>query len=130
MLVLVLAAGLGSGYAWTRTQYFVGDSGERVAIFQGLSDDLPGISLSHVYELQPLTIAELPIYYQERVRASIDVGTLDSARQTVAELREAAQPLRRAATQPHRVSGALGNGQSDRQPRTHLPPSQSPEPTC
>ncbi len=91
IFVLVIGAGLGTAYAWTRTQYFVGASGEQVAIFQGLSESIPGLSLSTVYEVQGLTVAELPPYYQDKVHGNIDVSSLDSARQTVAELTEAAK---------------------------------------
>lgn len=90
-LLLVLGAGVGAAYAWTRTQYFVGAEGAQVAIFRGLSQSIPGLSLSTVYEVQPLSVSVLPPYYQERVRANIDVSSLESARQTVAELTETAQ---------------------------------------
>ena len=47
VVLLIAAAGLGSAYAWTRTQYFVGVSGDQVAIYQGLSDGVgsgfPGV---------------------------------------------------------------------------------------
>lgn len=89
--VLVLGAVLGSAYAWTRTQFFVGASGESVAIFQGLSQSLPGVPLSRLYEVQPLAVGSLPPYYQERVRGGIDVSDLSAARQTVAELTETAK---------------------------------------
>ena len=97
VLVLVAVAGLGMAYAWTRTQYFVGADRDKVAIFQGLSESIPGLSLSRVYEVQQLTVGELPPFYQEQVKAKIDVPSLDSARATVAELGEAAK---RCATQP------------------------------
>ncbi len=91
-LALVLAAAIGAGYAWTRTQYFVGASAGQVAIFQGLPEGLPGVALSSVYEVQPqLPVAALPPYYQEQVTAGIEVAGLDAARQTVAQLREAAR---------------------------------------
>ena len=90
-VLLVLGAGVGAAYAWTRTQYFVGADGQQVAIFRGLSQSVPGLRLSDVFEVQPLTVAELPPYYQERVRANIDVSSLESARQTVAELTETAK---------------------------------------
>ena len=44
ILLLVAVAGLGMAYGWTRTQYFVGADRDRVAIFQGLSDGIPGLS--------------------------------------------------------------------------------------
>jgi protein phosphatase len=91
VLLLVAIAGLGIAYGWTRTQFFVGADRDRVAIFQGLSDGIPGLSLSRVYEVQQLAINELPPFYQEQVKANIDVSSLDSARATVAELNEAAK---------------------------------------
>jgi serine/threonine protein phosphatase PrpC len=90
-LLLVAVAGLGMAYGWTRTQYFVGADQNKVAIFQGLSEGLPGLTLSRVYEVQQLTVSELPPFYQEQVKANIDVPSLDSARETVAELTEAAK---------------------------------------
>jgi PPM family protein phosphatase len=103
-LLLVAVAGLGVAYGWTRTQYFVGAAQDKVAIFQGLSQGLPGLSLSRVYEVQQLGLSELPPFYQERVKANIDVSSLDSARATVAELTEAAKicasPQPTASPQP------------------------------
>ena len=98
LLLLIAVAGLGLAYGWTRTQYFVGTDQDQVAIFQGLSDGLPGLSLSRVYEIQQLTVSELPPFYQEQVKANIDVPSLDSARATVAELTEAAKTC--ASPQP------------------------------
>jgi PPM family protein phosphatase len=97
-LLLIAVAGLGMAYAWTRTQYFVGADQDKVAIFQGLSEGLPGLSLSRVYEVQQLAVSALPPFYQEQVKANIDVPSLDSARETVAELTEAAE--RCASPQP------------------------------
>ncbi len=107
ILVLVVGAGLGTAYAWTRTQYYVGAAGDQVAIFRGLSESLPGVGLSQVFEVQQLAVAALPPYYQERVRAKIDVAGLDSARETVAELTEAA--ARCKAQSPAAVPSASSN---------------------
>ncbi|HVD54066.1 MAG TPA: protein phosphatase 2C domain-containing protein [Propionibacteriaceae bacterium] len=97
LLALIAVAGLGTAYAWTRTQYFVAADRDKVAIFQGLSENLPGLSLSRVYEVQQLAVSELPPFYQEQVKAKIDVASLNSARVTIAELTAAAQ---RCAPQP------------------------------
>jgi PPM family protein phosphatase len=91
VLLVVAVAGLGLAYGWTRTQYFVGADQDKVAIFQGLPERLPGLSLSQLYEVQQLTVNELPPFYQEQVKANIGVSSLDSARATVAELTEAAR---------------------------------------
>jgi serine/threonine protein phosphatase PrpC len=97
LLLLVAAAGLGAAYAWTRTQYYVGGAGEQVAIYQGLPEKVV-IPLSRVYEVQPLPLASLPVFYAEQVRAGIEVSSLASARQAVAELTEASK--RCAAGEP------------------------------
>lgn len=89
-LVVLLAGAVAAGYAWTRTQFFVGAADDQVAIFQGLPDPVPGLSLSTVYELQPLTLSALPSAYQDQVRSNIEVADLTAARQTVARLTEAA----------------------------------------
>ena len=91
VMVLVLGAGLGAGYAWTRNQYFVGAAADRVAIYQGLPENLPGIQLSSVYEIQPLQLSSLPQYYRDMIGAGIEVESLDAARQTVAQLTETAK---------------------------------------
>jgi serine/threonine protein phosphatase PrpC len=117
VLLIVAVAGLGVVYGWTRTQYFVGADQEKVAIFQGLPDGLPGLSLSRVYEVQQLAVHELPPFYQEQVRANIGVSSLDSARVTVAELTEAA----RACATPQPTPSA--------QPRPTARSKPSPTPT-
>jgi serine/threonine protein phosphatase PrpC len=110
ILLVVVVAGLGVAYEWTRTQYFVGADQDKVAIFQGLPDGLPGLSLSRGYEVQQLTVHELPPFYQEQVKANIDVSSLDSARVTVAELTEAARtcasPQPPASPQPRPTAGS------------------------
>lgn len=89
LVLVVVAAGLGAAYAWTRSQYYVGVAGSQVAIYRGVSESLPLVPLSHLYEVQDLEVATLPVYYQERVRSSIDVPSLEAARETVTELRDA-----------------------------------------
>jgi serine/threonine protein phosphatase PrpC len=90
VLVLVAAAGLGAAYAWTRTQFYVGAAGEQVAIFQGLPERVV-VPLSRVYEVQEVPLASLPPFYADQVRAGIEVSSLESARQAVAELTEASK---------------------------------------
>jgi protein phosphatase len=104
LAVVVVGAALASAYAWTRTQFYVGVAGTQVAIFQGLDENLPGVRLSRLFEVQPLAVSALPPYYQERVRASIDVASLSAARQTVGELTTAARRCAQAApSAPPRV---------------------------
>ncbi|WP_425307726.1 protein phosphatase 2C domain-containing protein [Ammonicoccus fulvus] len=86
----LLGAGLGAGYAWSRTQYFVGPSGDNVAIHRGLAQTVLGVPLSDVYEVQDIRMTDLPPFYRDRVNRTISLHTLDEARNTTLELREAA----------------------------------------
>lgn len=117
IVVAILAAAAGVGYAWTRTQYYVGADGDRVAIYQGLHQTLPGVSLSRVYEVQQVKMDDLPHYYQKRVHSTIDADNLESARSTVHQLSDTAErcrtksggnkpsPSPTKATTPHTSSG-------------------------
>lgn len=131
VVLLVAGAGLGAGYAWTRTQFFVGAAGEQVAIFQGLPDGIPGLPLSSVYEVQDLPVASLPTYYQAEVAAGIEVGSVDAARVTIAQLREMAQ---RCATKPtpsptpKPTASSSGTPKSPATPTTSASPSSSGTP--
>jgi PPM family protein phosphatase len=126
-LLLVAVAGLGVAYGWTRSQYFVGADHDKVAIFQGLSEGLPGLSLSRVYEVQQLALSELPPFYQEQVKANIDVSSLDSARATVAELTEAAKIC--ASPQPTASPRPRSAPDSKPSPTPTTKPSSKPAPS-
>jgi PPM family protein phosphatase len=125
-LLVLAAAGLGVAYGWTRTQYFVGADQDKVAIFQGLSEGLPGLSLSRVYEVQQLALSELPPFYQEQVKGNIDVSSLDSARATVAELTEAAKIC--ASPQPTASPRPRSTPDSKPSPTPTTKPSSTPAP--
>jgi PPM family protein phosphatase len=135
-LLLLAGAGLGIAYGWTRTQYFIGADQDKVAIFQGLSDSLPGLSLSRVYEVQQLTVSELPPFYQDQVKANIDVSSLDSARATVAELTDAAKrcasPQPTVRPKPTTGSKATPSKQPDSRPTPtpSAPVTGQAEPSC
>jgi PPM family protein phosphatase len=139
VLVLIAVAGLGTAYAWTRTQYFVGADRDKVAIFQGLSENLPGLSLSRVYEVQQLSVNELPPFYQEQVKARIDVPSLDSARATITELTMAAArcaPQPTTSPRPSPKPGSKQSAASSKEPAGAPTPSPSApatgqvEPSC
>jgi protein phosphatase len=93
LLVVVLAViggGAWFGYSWTQKQYYVGTDGDYVAIFKGVEADLPGISLSSVYERQELQVDKLPTYSREQVEGNIQADDLAGARAIVAELQHTA----------------------------------------
>ena len=122
-ILLVAAAGLGAGYAWTRTQYFVGAAGDQVAIYQGLPDGIPGLQLAQVYEVQDLPVASLPPYYQGQVTAGIEVASVEAARVTVEELREMARRCAQPTPSPEPT-----HHRDPRPPRHPRPPPTGSRP--
>ncbi len=88
-LVLVLATivfGLLLGYQFTQRHFFVGVEEGRVAIFQGVQQDIGPISLSHVYEETTIDLDDLPAYRQLAVEQTINASDLADARRIVEQL--------------------------------------------
>ncbi|TDD23773.1 serine/threonine-protein phosphatase, partial [Kribbella turkmenica] len=93
VLAVILALIVGGGwfaYAWTQNQYYVGTDGDYVAIFKGVDEDIPGLTLSKVYEKQTLQVDKLPTYSREQVESNIRADDLPGARTIVNELERAA----------------------------------------
>ncbi len=93
--VLVVILGLIGGgtwfaYSWTQNQYYVGTDGDYVAIFKGVEGDIPGLTLSSVYEKQTLQVDKLPTYSREQVENNIQADDLPGARTVVSELERTA----------------------------------------
>ena len=86
VLASIIAAGF-LGYHFTQRHYFVGESDGRVAIFQGVQQDIGPISLSHVYETTTLGVDELPVYRQQAVKATINADDLADAQRIVTQLK-------------------------------------------
>jgi PPM family protein phosphatase len=105
LVLLVILGVIGGGawfaYNWTQNQYYVGTDGDNVAIFQGVEADLPGITLSKVYEKQALQVNKLPTYSREQVEGNIQADNLAGARSIVSELqRTAAECAQKAKPTP------------------------------
>ncbi len=73
-------------YNWSQSQYYVASYGERVAIYQGVQADLPGISLHHVYATEDLLLTELPTFRRSQVLDGLQAEDLDHAQGIVDEL--------------------------------------------
>lgn len=127
-VLLITAAGLGAGYAWTRTQYFVGASDGQVAIYTGLPDGIPGLPLSQLYEVQELPVASLPPYYQAQVTAGIEVSSLDAARVTVDQLKEAARRCTQPSPSPTPTPTRSATPKSSATPKNSATPKSSATP--
>jgi len=72
-----------AGWSWSQQQFYVSDQDGRVAIFRGIDADLPGISLSHAYEVTDVDLDRLSDIDAEAVREGLEADDLDAARTTV-----------------------------------------------
>ncbi len=94
LIVLAAAAvavGLWLAYAWTQTQYFVGPQDGRVAVFQGVQQDLGPITLHRLVAVTDIELDDLPTFARSQVEATISRGSLAEADATVKGLRDAAR---------------------------------------
>jgi protein phosphatase len=92
LIVAGIVAGLVAGYQWTQTRYFVGASDGRVAIFQGIQQDIGPIVLSHVYTETTLELDDLPNFSRKTVEATINADDLDDAYRIVNQLANDIKP--------------------------------------
>jgi PPM family protein phosphatase len=90
LVLAVLAGGAYAAYDWSQRQYFVGAADGRVAIYQGVSQDIGPWSLSHVSTQTDVMLADLPDYFRERVNATMTQSSAEAANAVVTDLRTAA----------------------------------------
>jgi len=88
LLVAAIAAVFVLGYQWTQTRYYVGESNGRVAIYQGIQQDLGPISLHEVHTETTIDVADLRTYDQQRVEQTISAGSFSEANRIVQRLED------------------------------------------
>lgn len=128
LVVLVLLGLGGAGLAWSRTQYYLGPDGDQVAIYQGLPDQVPLVQMSRLYEVQDITITDLPPFFADQVRSnSISASTLEQIRQSTAQLRDAADRCvqQRQSPSPSPTAPASPSRSSSRSPSSSGSSSRS-----
>jgi len=112
----LIAGGLGFWYSYTQRQFFVGPNEQVVAIFRGIPEPVLNMPLSTLVEADDTRLDDLPPYYQEQVRATINTTSLESARAIVLTLREKAKEC---------IAQREARAQATQTPT----PSNSPSPT-
>jgi protein phosphatase len=100
LLVLLLAAGGAAGWRWSQQQYFVGVAGERVSLYQGLTQDVGPIGTSHVVERTDIAVADLPTTWATQVEGRISADSRGAAESTIENLRVLAAECRAAVQVP------------------------------
>ena len=83
LAIVAMVGGAYFGYHWSQTKYYVGRSGETVAIYQGVNTNLFGLQLSHEVESTDIAIATLPQSWRDQLNDGIAVDTLHDARERV-----------------------------------------------
>jgi len=109
--LLVLALLIGGGYLAARwaldNSWYVGvDDEGTVAIYQGIPEEVLGMSLREEQRVTSLEVGDLPGFLREDVETGIKVGSLAEAESTVEDLRSRARDLE---FEPKR-DGAGGGG--------------------
>ena len=89
LVIAAIAFGLLLGYQFTQRHFFVGAYEGRVAIFQGVQQDIGPISLSHVYQQTTIDIDDLPPFYQSQVEETLNASDLADAQRIVKQLSDA-----------------------------------------
>ncbi len=143
--VAVLAFAAFAAYGWSQQQYYVASYAGRVAIYQGVQGDLPGVDLHHVYESQDLMLRELPNFRRTQVVEGLTADNLVHAHLIVDKLvtfartcaEQASSPVSSTATEPPATlttppPKTPGTSLPRNTPRTSLPrhtPGASPPPS-
>ena len=90
LVVVVLAVLVGGSYAaydWSQRQFFVGETKGRVAIYQGVSQNIGPWKLSHVINESDVALSDLPAFYRGKVDSTLSATTVEEAHLRVADLR-------------------------------------------
>jgi PPM family protein phosphatase len=85
-LVLIAILILGGWFLLSRA-FFVGDADGTVAIFQGVPQEVAGISLHRVHEDSDLATGDLSVIRQQRLATGITVGSVAEGRRLIEEWR-------------------------------------------
>jgi serine/threonine protein phosphatase PrpC len=90
LVVLVLVAVVGGSYAaysWSQHQYYVGEVNGHVAVYQGVSQNVGPLKLSHVVMESDVPLSDLPDFYRGKLDATVSTASLQDARRLVTDLR-------------------------------------------
>ncbi|WP_336714639.1 PP2C family protein-serine/threonine phosphatase [Arthrobacter sp. USHLN218] len=124
VMSLLVVAVLWFGYLWTQTQYYVSQFDGRVAIFNGVSQDLGPIHLSRLDAAYNIPLQSLPLYQQQRLDSGIAARDLEHAETIVEELRITS---RRNCPEPVPAASASPNASASAKATPTPSPSIPPE---
>jgi protein phosphatase len=89
VLVAVIVAAFIAVRVYVGQQWYVGEAGGRVAIYNGIPTDVLGFDLSHVEESTTLSAAEVEqVPFWSDLQSGITAGSLDEARRIVSQIEQ------------------------------------------
>jgi PPM family protein phosphatase len=125
-VLAVLIGGTAGFYAWTQSQYFVGRSGDEVAIFRGVNTDFGPLKFYQVSENTSLKMSELTPAARSQVESGITAHSQTGAEQIVANLTKwQLLPLCRTSTPSSTPSNRDGAIASSPAPSPRKTPAKS-----
>ena len=74
------------GYRWSQTQFYVGSDKDSVVIYQGISQNIAGLPLSHLYVDTDILLDTLTPFQQQQINQNIPFPTYDEAQSLVDSL--------------------------------------------
>ena len=86
IVVVVLIGALWAGYAWSQSQYFVGEHDGVVAIYRGIPGQVGPLELSTLVAETDIPLDSLQPYARDRIEATIRVGGEKQARAVIVGL--------------------------------------------
>lgn len=120
VVLVVLGGGAYAAYTWSQRQYFVGAHNGNVAIYQGVSQDLGPVQLSHVESESDVRVDDLPDFYRTKVEDRVSTDTLKDAEALVSQLRTEAL---RCAASPTTCDDSGADGTPTTTPSTTTSPT-------
>lgn len=96
----VLAASAWTGMRWISTRYYVGDDNGKVAIYNGIPQELGPIRFSNVVEESDVSVNDLSDHSRTLLKNTISADNVDEARTIVQRLKEQAHANKNPAPSP------------------------------
>jgi serine/threonine protein phosphatase PrpC len=87
LALIVLGGGAYAAYTWSQRQFFVAAHDGNVAIYQGVSQDLGPIKLSHLESESDVSVDDLPDFERQQVQETIAKDSLADAQALLNRLR-------------------------------------------
>jgi protein phosphatase len=85
-VLIILIGGTGGFYAWTQSQYFVGRSGDEVAVFRGVNTEFGPLKFYELSRNTPIKMADLTQVARNQVESGITAHSQAGALRIVSNL--------------------------------------------